>query len=262
MTGFDSKGRQPSKEFPLGNPSYGQTVDPSKPGLPGTAGGGPNYIDHLVATYNDSLVLSYNYAVGGTVVSTSVVHGSSPDLQSQVQESFAKTNLHPYDDSLFLIFMGDNDVQGSYKTGTPVVNLMEAYFSAIDELYKHNARNFLLVTVPQLNRSPSHNLTHDTAEENLKLAISIAEYNVGLRLYAESWMKAHSDVHFEIYDFNAFMGTVLDQPSKFGFDDATCVGSGPQSRCVWWKPSDEHTTSKFQDVLAKDMSEKLKKYGW
>ena len=89
-TGFDPGGRRLSAAFPLGKLEYGQSSDPSKPEVEGTAGGGPMYIDHLVTTYNCSLILSYNYAVGGTVVDTDVVKGSSPDLQHEIPISHAK----------------------------------------------------------------------------------------------------------------------------------------------------------------------------
>ena len=262
-TGFDINGRQPSKAYPFGNPQYGQSSGPSKPGVQGTAGGGPNYIDHLVATYNTSFILSYNYAVGGTVVDTPIVHGSAPDLVHQIPLALTKRAPESTDDVVFLVFMGDNDVQGSYKTGTPVDNLMDSYFSALEHLRKCNAHNFLLVTVPQLDRSPSHNLTHDSAEDNKKLATSIADYNNGLNAHADTYKKAHSEIQLEIYDFNAFMGKVLDQPNTYGMESATCEGDGPDAHCIWWKPNDEHTTSRFQDLMAKDMSENvMKSFGW
>ena len=262
-TGFDVNGRQPSKAFPFGNPPYGQSSGPSKPGVQGTAGGGPNYIDHLVATYNTSLTLSYNYAVGGTVVDASVVHGSAPDLVHQIPLAVTKRAPEPSDDIIFLIFMGDNDVQDAYKNGVPIDKLMDSYFSAVEELRNYNAYKFLLVTVPQLDRSPSHNLTHDSAEDIKKLANTIKDYNNALKTRADAYGKAHSDIQLEVYDFNAFMGKVLDQPKSYGFESATCEGDGPDAHCVWWKPSDEHTTSKFQGLMAKDISENvLKKFGW
>ena len=262
-TGFDVNGRQPSKAYPFGNPQYGQSSEPSKPGVAGTAGGGPNYIDHLVATYNTSLTLSYNYAVGGTVVDTTVVHGSEPDLVHQIPLAVTKRAPEPSDEVICLVFMGDNDVQGSYKTGTPVDKLMDSYFSALEELRKYNAHKFLLVTVPQLDRSPSHNLSHESAEDNKKLASVITDYNSGLKARADSYKKAHNEIQLEIYDFNAFMGKVLDHPKDYGMESATCEGDGPDAHCVWWKPNDEHTTSKFQDLMAKDMSESvMKSFGW
>ena len=270
MTGFDTSGRQPSAAHPLGNPEYGVSSIPSQPKVKGTAGGGPNYIDHLVTTYNCSEILSYNFAMGGTVVDTSVVKGGAPDLRQQVSDIFGKKYVTAgptagswnKDNSLFLIFMGDNDVQGSYKSGTPVDKLMESYSTAVDDLYKFGARKFPIVTVPPLDRAPSHNLTHDTAEENKKLVTSIENYNKGLHTQANDLKNAHKDVQVEIYEFNDFLKGVLDQPKKFGFKDATCEGDGSKTDCIWWKPSDGHTTSALQNRMAEDMKGTMEKFGW
>lgn len=59
------------------------------------------------------------------------------------------------------------------------------------------------------------------------------------------------------------MSNVLDNPKKFGFKDATCTGDG-KSDCIWNKDSHFHTTSHFNEEMAKEMVKcgVLKTLGW
>ena len=109
-TGFDINGAQPSAENPLGNPAY-----PSH-----TMSGGTNYIDFLTMKDNNSLVLSYNFAMSGATISDSVVAAVSPDIhsfQQQVEHYYKPKystpggNNAPWSakDAVFLIFIGINE---------------------------------------------------------------------------------------------------------------------------------------------------------
>lgn len=84
-TGFDPTGTQPSTSNPLGNPSF--------PG--NTAPYGPNYLTHLTATHNSSLIFTHNLARGGLPHQT---HrplddgtGTSMSLHDQIIEVFLPT---------------------------------------------------------------------------------------------------------------------------------------------------------------------------
>ena len=109
-TGFDTNGAQPSAGNPLGNPAY-----PSH-----TMSGGPNYIDFLTMKYNNSLVLSYNFAMSGATISDNIVAAVSPDIhtfQQQVENYFKPKYSTPggnnarwsANDAVFLIFIGINE---------------------------------------------------------------------------------------------------------------------------------------------------------
>jgi hypothetical protein len=68
-TGFNPGGTAPNRGNPIGNPNF--------PGS--TTTGGANWIDFDTATYNNSLVLTWNYAVGGATIDASLAppYGSS-----------------------------------------------------------------------------------------------------------------------------------------------------------------------------------------
>lgn len=109
-TGFDINGIQPSPNNPLGNPAY-----PSY-----TLFGGPNYIDFLTVEYNNSLVLSYYFAMSGAFISDTIVAAVSPDIhtyQQQVEQHHKPKYSAPggkdapwsASDAIFLIFIGINE---------------------------------------------------------------------------------------------------------------------------------------------------------
>lgn len=86
----------------------------------GTFSGGPNYIDFLVANYNDTLVLSYNFASGGATITDSIVKTGVPQIntfQEQVEQLFRPKystqkdypNGWASDFSIFTILIGINE---------------------------------------------------------------------------------------------------------------------------------------------------------
>lgn len=49
------------------------------------------------------------------------------------------------------------------------------------------------------------------------------------------------------YDTWNFMSKVLEDPTRYGFQNATCIGAG----CVWW--DNYHPTSAFHRLMAREM---------
>ena len=215
-TGFDINGAQPSTDNPLGNPAY-----PSH-----TMSGGPNYIDFLTMKYNQSLVLSYNFATSGATISDSIIAGVSPDthsLQQQVENYFRPKYSTPggenaswsADDAVFLIFIGINEYVDESKHPSHVADMLEsiglsyqsdpsadnvsallqAYFHYVDELHGSGARNFLFVNVPPFNRSPA--IQARGAQDAANCSKSIHTYNSQLAQQVQSWSAANADVCFD-----------------------------------------------------------------
>lgn len=112
-TGFDVDGPQPNHGNPLGNPAY--------PGA--TSSNGPNYIDFLSSTYNQSYIQTYCFGYGGATIDPALV--VSPyglivqSFEQQVTESFLPFYTHgevswSAENTLFTVFFGINDVIVSY----------------------------------------------------------------------------------------------------------------------------------------------------
>ena len=120
----------------MGNPAY--------PGL--TSSDGPNYIDFITTTYNQSYIQAYNFGYGGAVVNDSVVpDGFGPTVKNfvdQVEREFLPTYVNnnevAWDSSntLFSIFFGINDVTNSWSMDDDSLNyeVIQSYQNLVNEV--------------------------------------------------------------------------------------------------------------------------------
>ena len=111
-----------------------------------TSAAGPNYIDFLVTTYNQSYIQAYNLAYGGATIDPSVVQsGFGKNVQSfqqQVDNEFLPTYTSnskvPWtaSNTLFSLFFGINDVTNSYAECNDTINydLIEAYQTLVNKV--------------------------------------------------------------------------------------------------------------------------------
>ena len=122
-TGFDWKnGVQPSPSNPLGNPS-------SYKGH--TATNGPNFVMYLTTKYNKSPIQTYDFAWSGSTL---------PGVVHQVENEFVpnytgKGKLDPGwrpSKTLFVIFVGINDLHSWSKGASYRDNVFKQYSGAID----------------------------------------------------------------------------------------------------------------------------------
>jgi hypothetical protein len=67
--------------------------------------------------------------------------------------------------------------------------------------------------------------------------------------------------NLQIFDYHAYMLDVINHPTNYGFRDATCEDEG-YGDCIWWSGADYHTSSTFQNLVAKAMLPKLQALGW
>lgn len=135
-TNFTVLGDLPSSENPLGNPPY--------PGI--TSSNGPNYIDFLTTTYNESFIQTINLAYGGATIDDALVPSRyGPAVQSFRQQVFSEFKNYYIENgnirwdssnSLFIIFFGINDVIDSFAEQNDSLNyeLIKRYESIVDEV--------------------------------------------------------------------------------------------------------------------------------
>jgi len=133
-TGFNLSSTQSGPGIPLGNPGY--------PGL--TSSNGPNWVDFLTTTYNESFLETYNMGFGGAVVSSDLVPPFLPtvDFRQQVNNEFIpyyvqkNTTSWTPDNSLFAFFFGINDVNISYGKRNATLNgdIFVVYRSLIEQV--------------------------------------------------------------------------------------------------------------------------------
>ncbi|KAI5855385.1 hypothetical protein BZA05DRAFT_370271 [Tricharina praecox] len=223
QTGFNltDGSPMPSSGNPLGNPVY--------PGW--TSANGPNWIDYLTVEFNKTETLTYNMAYGGATIDAALVAPYRPEvfsLKDQVQTFFPLASGHAANwkasNSLFLVWIGINDIGGSYWAHPDDVDgfqsgLMDVYFGLVDELYSAGARNFLFLDVPPIQRAP---LTVESSAEAVALETrAVNSYNALLSSRVSALKKAHTDVWSKIVSTTKVFNNIMDRPAKYGFENAT-----------------------------------------
>ena len=215
-TGFNVTMAQPSPDMPFGNPAY--------PGY--TSSNGPNYIDYMTTTYNESLIETYNLAYGGATVDSDLVAPYEPQVlsfQQQVNDEFIPYYVNETNadwtsaNSLFVAFFGINDAGNSYyNSATPNATLngeiFTVYSGLVEELYQSGARNFLFLNVPPTNLAPL-TTAYGTAVEN-QLAADIADFNTRIS-QAASTAASYADTTVFVFDTNGLFNQVLQNPASY-----------------------------------------------
>ncbi|KAL5512574.1 hypothetical protein ACEPAG_3227 [Sanghuangporus baumii] len=277
QTGFDPTGELPSVGNPLGNPPY--------PGF--TAVGGTNWIDLMTVEFNKSLVLTYNYAYGGATIDASLVAPYDPSVKSltdQVNQflsaAAAKPSTTPWtsDNALFSFWIGINDIGNSYyQSGDRDAfsdTLLDAYFALVQKIVivrsvmlcsmsyltssfrsAVGGRNFLFLNVPPIDRSPLM-LQQSTDAQNLEKTV-IAGYNSKLAVRATQFKANNTGVQTWVWDSNTAFTVILDNPTAFGFIDATSYGG---TGSFWG--NDYHPSSAAHTIFGHNVSTVLSGTIW
>ncbi|KAI9881537.1 MAG: hypothetical protein M1830_000100 [Pleopsidium flavum] len=213
-TVFDIHGQQPNPSNPLGNPPY--------PGS--TSCNGPNWVDFLTTTYNQSYIQTYNMAFGGAVVDSSLVGEIFPmvvqDLQQQVADEFipiySNKTIAPWtsSNSLFAIFIGVNDIGNAYGRHNTTLNgdIFVVYSRLVDQLYQTGARNFLFLNVPPIDRSPGTTVQGASPEQ--VEAADVGDFNSRVANMARNLSTTYLDTTVYQFDTNLLYTQILDNPAS------------------------------------------------
>ncbi|EIW54084.1 uncharacterized protein TRAVEDRAFT_39742 [Trametes versicolor FP-101664 SS1] len=258
QTDFDPASTPPQPGNPLGNPPY--------PGF--TAVGGTNWIDVDTVVHNKSLILTWNYAYGGATINASLVQPYEPTVLSlidQVNQFLGGAAKKPANapwtsaNSLFSVWIGINDIGNSYYLSGDrdafSDSLLDSYFGQVEELYNVGARNFLFINVPPVDRSPLM-LAQAASAQALEKQV-IAGYNSKLSARVAAFKASHTGVSTWEWDSNTAFGTVLDNPTKYGFVDATSFGGTGD----FWG-NNYHSSSAAQDIWGQDVANVLADTIW
>ncbi|KAL8718936.1 MAG: hypothetical protein Q9225_003998 [Loekoesia sp. 1 TL-2023] len=211
--GFDINGPQPNAAAgnPFGNP----------PGIGKTSDNGPNVVEFLTTKYNESLISTYDFAVAGAVINSSVYKDNhNNDFVAQVNNKFLphyskqETAGWTSANTLFVIFFAINDVYRSYsRTDNPADAIFATYTRLIEQLYATGARNFLILNVPPIDRSPGIIAKGPSAVASIGAYIPI--FNARFAALANALNNSHPDAKVFVFDTYTLFKRVLDNPSKF-----------------------------------------------
>ncbi|KZV68014.1 carbohydrate esterase family 16 protein [Peniophora sp. CONT] len=208
----------------------------SPPNDAGTAGGGRMWIEFVAQTYNVSAVNLYNFAYGGAVTDETLIAQSSPATQSfkdQVDsflEFYANnTELANWDanNTLVTAFFGINDVGKSFWWTNETVEetnarVLASYFERLALLRDAGARNFLLLEVPNIGRTP--NLIKQGLNGTLQANAS-ADYNTQLAaavpIFEQNSTDVGTPVNIKIHPTREVFDFLLDNSDVLGFQNVT-----------------------------------------
>jgi phospholipase/lecithinase/hemolysin len=216
QTGFDPKGAQPNPSNPLGNPPY--------PGY--TSSNGPNWVDFLTTTYNQSAIYTYNLAYGGATVDSALVAPYQPTVISminQVQTQYLPIyGSHPAsapwtaESSLFAFWIGINDVGNSWWLNNVTLydTIFAEYSGLLDQIYATGARNFLFLNVPPVNLSPLILTQNDNGYAAEYEGKTIADWNARVVAMSNAFKANHTGVTTFVYDTNALFSKVIQDPKS------------------------------------------------
>ncbi|KAA1470954.1 hypothetical protein DENSPDRAFT_871282 [Dentipellis sp. KUC8613] len=184
---------------------------------------------------------TYNFAFPGAT--------AEHDLSSQLTRfftSFPKKDspksaplLNP-DSTTYLLFFGINDC-GS-NDSDDLETIVETVFDAIHDLYvKAGARNFIIVDVPPVDRSPQALDSESSAEMEER----VRTWNDLLRTQATEFGTSSKEATVLLFSSHQVLMEVLEDPCEFGFseDDPDTEAAG-----IW--EDDLHLTTDVHDHLA------------
>lgn len=216
QTGFDPKGTQPNPSNPLGNPPY--------PGY--TSSNGPNWVDFVTTTYNQSKVLTYNLAYGGATVDSALVTPYAPtviSMKDQVQTQFLpiygnSSTVTPWTgkSSLFAFWIGINDVGNSWylNNATLYDTIFSTYNTLLEQIYTTGARNFLFLSVPPVNLSPLILNQNDNGYASEYEGKVILDWNARLKNMTATFKAKHAGVEVFVHDTHALFSKVIADPKS------------------------------------------------
>ncbi|CAO1602009.1 hypothetical protein XANCAGTX0491_005645 [Xanthoria calcicola] len=211
---FDPTKAQPNDTYPLGNPFTNSSTPPYH-----TFTNGPNWIQYLTTKYNQSLIHTYNMALSGAVINTTAIGQNQPiDLIHQISDRFVpnyvKQNLAGWNasNSLFVLFFGNNEVDRTWKQQDARINLavFESYLGQLEKLYELGARNFVLHTVPPIDRAPGKAPADRRLEANV-----VNDFNYRIKELFEAFTSAHENISALLFDFNSLCSQILSNPATF-----------------------------------------------
>ncbi|KAI5121383.1 hypothetical protein M0805_001196 [Coniferiporia weirii] len=238
--GYSPNCPPPSIAEPLGVKFPGNTY--SEPGTANWAG----YLAREFCSSRDGSsdpLLVYDYGRGGQMVD-GVKHQAEVEF---IPSAGRKPEWAPWtaEDTLFATWVGIND---SLHGCNPVESITEL-FRIQQKLHDTGARNFLLINLPPMLRSPMSSLPtarrFDTDPYNA--------WNTILRASTSAFAAAHPDATVLVFSAWNLFSAVLDAPETFGFasDDPERSGGG-----IWVDIS--HPTTRMHRLVAQRLSEFLR----
>ncbi|KAL4986321.1 hypothetical protein BDW68DRAFT_188916 [Aspergillus falconensis] len=209
---------------------------------------------------------------------------SSFSFSSQHQAHQATQPLIPILDpssTLTAIWIGINDINDSATNGS-VSSFPEFYnallstaFSALEPLVSLGYKDYILLNLPPLDRTPANQartLRNETATPN---AAQLEWFNSALTTQARRFGRRNPDTNILVFDAHGVLSHVLDFPERYGIVNTTdfCPGYDqpdietnyqgygcPTSLGTYFWFNSGHITSRVHEIMAARLGETLERW--
>lgn len=232
-TGYSwTSASQPNPLNPLGNPSIGSD----------TSSEGYNWVDYLATKYNNSLLYTFDSAISGSTVDQDIIYSKGQDSEaSDFPGELASWTAHnrklapawDSDNSLFAVWFGVNDVRIGYDH-SDLDDLFKRdiaiLFEDLEKLYKTGARQFAVLNLPPLSRTPIVKALSSAGQKQAKTAELL--WRSTMKSQLDNFHSTHSEANVDLVDAMGAFDKVLDDPKAYGLPDASCINNDGTS-CPW-----------------------------
>jgi len=185
---------------------------------------------------------THNFAFRGATVESNLSDQLLSFTRLASEEANNKRPALGSDGTTYFMFLGINDC-GNTECDE-LGSIVQEIFDTLRNLYvKARARNFVLVDIPPIDRSPQA-IDAEVAEE---MEERVKTWNELLQQQATEFGLANRDGTLLLFSSHQFLMDVLDDPLEYDFseDDTTEVGG------IW--ADDLHLTSEVHDILGEQL---------
>jgi phospholipase/lecithinase/hemolysin len=205
------------------------------PGIPyfdGRYSNGPNWVDYfhgIAENFNVDISLptpwlkdptnrddnATDFAVGGsTSGDLNVLNGAFPKFPDQIMAYLGHRGSNNPADDLCIIWIGANDFAAGIKPPETVANIKDA----IESLSTFGAKNFFVVTIPDLALTPQ--VKAAGGAKILAATQFVVTTNVLLAVELPRFAFAHQ-ISIDLVDINAASIPLVFSPGRFGFTNSS-----------------------------------------
>ncbi len=225
---------------------------PPPPYYQGHFSNGPTYAENLAARLGfdatPSLLGGNDFAFGGATAGGTGT--PIPSLGDQVSSFRARAGSAD-GGALYVLWAGGNDLRDD-PGATGIDSALTGVASAVQELYQEGARNFLVMSLPDLGLIPEVRAAGPAAMAAVSFGASIFNTNLGGLLDTLRGSLGGSDIRS--LDTFSLIGGIVADPAASGFANATdvCfdgafVCADPDSFLFW---DDIHPTAAGHRLIA------------
>ncbi len=215
----------------------------SPPYYEGRFTNGPVWIEKLAEHYygDETNAHLFDYAFGGSGVSESddeedddFETGALFNLKREVDSYLLSHHERADDQALFVMWMGSNNYialpDDPQKT---ILAVNDGIQKEIERLVAHGGKHFMVLTVPDLGRTPGA-IEFDSVSFLTNLT---NDHNAMIKSRVELLQAKYPDVEWIFFDVNQIFLSALDNPGYYGFHNTTetCYESAmvqPSSKTV------------------------------